>query len=176
MVPRSPVIPDRAAVNASWLLKLRWAQVAGQAATKLASDENVVGVVGTLNSSTSQTVQPILKQEGIVQVSPANTGPALVVALNYGSQDEIARAAAKAAAKGAVSVQSIEAELDTAGLPPLDLLIRTSGEVRLSNFLLWQAAYAEIHMTDCLWPDFGPAQLREALADFAQRERRFGGL
>jgi len=105
----------------------------------------------------------------------ANTGPALVVALNYGSQDEIARAAAKAAAKGAVSVESIEAELDTAGLPPLDLLIRTSGEVRLSNFLLWQAAYAEMVFTDTLWPDFTPAHLEEALKEFAGRERRYGG-
>ena len=78
----------------------------------------------------------------------------LVIALNYGSQDEIARAAASAAAKGAVTPEAIEAELDTAGLPPLDLLIRTSGEVRLSNFLLWQAAYAELWFTDVLWPDF----------------------
>jgi undecaprenyl diphosphate synthase len=105
----------------------------------------------------------------------ANTGTTLVVALNYGSQDEIARAAAKAAAKGAITPEAIEAELDTAGLPPLDLLIRTSGEVRLSNFLLWQAAYAELWFTDVLWPDFTPALLREALAAFAARERRYGG-
>lgn len=104
-----------------------------------------------------------------------NTGPALVVALNYGSQDEIARAAAKAAATGAITVESIEAELDTAGLPPLDLMIRTSGEVRLSNFLLWQAAYAEMIFTDVLWPDFTPVHLEAALAEFAQRERRYGG-
>ena len=104
-----------------------------------------------------------------------NTGPALVVALNYGSQDEIARAAARAAAKGAITVDSIEAELDTHGLPPLDLMIRTSGEVRLSNFLLWQAAYAEMIFTDVLWPDFGPAHLQAALNEFAQRERRYGG-
>jgi undecaprenyl diphosphate synthase len=99
----------------------------------------------------------------------------LAVALNYGSQQEIARAAAKAAAAGAVTVESIEAQLDTADLPPLDLLIRTSGEVRLSNFLLWQAAYAEMIFMDVLWPDFGEAHLREALAEFAQRERRYGG-
>ncbi|MFM5955088.1 MAG: polyprenyl diphosphate synthase [Novosphingobium sp.] len=105
----------------------------------------------------------------------ANDGTTLVVALNYGSQDEIARAAAKAAAKGPITPDSIEAELDTAGLPPLDLLIRTSGEVRLSNFLLWQAAYAEMVFTDVLWPDFTPDHLRAALAEFAQRERRYGG-
>jgi undecaprenyl diphosphate synthase len=104
-----------------------------------------------------------------------NTGVTLAVALNYGAQDEIARAAAAASAKGAVTVESIEAELDTAGMPPLDLLIRTSGEQRLSNFLLWQAAYAELWFTDVLWPDFGPEHLQEALDAFAQRERRYGG-
>ena len=104
-----------------------------------------------------------------------NDGTTLVIALNYGSQAEIARAAAKAAAKGAITPATIEAELDTAGLPPLDLLIRTSGEVRLSNFLLWQAAYAEMWFTDVLWPDFKPAHLEEALAAFSGRERRYGG-
>jgi undecaprenyl diphosphate synthase len=99
----------------------------------------------------------------------------LAVALNYGSQQEIARAATAAAAKGAITPESIAAELDTADLPPLDLLIRTSGEVRLSNFLLWQSAYAELIFTDVLWPDFTVAHLEAALADFAGRERRFGG-
>ena len=104
-----------------------------------------------------------------------NDGTTLAVALNYGAQDEIARAAASAAGKGAVTVEAIEAELDTADLPPLDLLIRTSGEVRLSNFLLWQAAYAELYFTEVLWPDFTPDHLRAALDDFAARERRYGG-
>ena len=99
----------------------------------------------------------------------------LAVALNYGSQQEIARAAAKAAEQGPITPDSIAANLDTAGLPPLDLLIRTSGEIRLSNFLLWQAAYAEMWFTEVLWPDFTPAHLEEALASFAGRERRFGG-
>ena len=99
----------------------------------------------------------------------------LAVALNYGSQQEIARAATKAAAKGDITVDSIAAELDTADLPPLDLLIRTSGEVRLSNFLLWQAAYAEMSFTDVLWPDFTPYHLQAALDNFAQRGRRYGG-
>lgn len=99
----------------------------------------------------------------------------LAVALNYGSQQEIARAAAAAATEGEVTMASIEAHLDTADLPPLDLLIRTSGEVRLSNFLLWQAAYAEMLFTDVLWPDFGEDHLREACEEFARRERRYGG-
>lgn len=104
-----------------------------------------------------------------------NTGMVLVVALNYGSQDEIARAARAAAAKGAITPETIAAELDTADLPPLDLLIRTSGEVRLSNFLMWQAAYAEMLFIDVLWPDFDKAHLAAALDEFARRERRFGG-
>jgi undecaprenyl diphosphate synthase len=105
----------------------------------------------------------------------ANGTKTIAVALNYGSQQEIARAAAKAAEQGAITPETIAANLDTADLPPLDLLVRTSGEVRLSNFLLWQAAYAEMWFTDVLWPDFTVAHLEEALASFAGRERRFGG-
>ena len=99
----------------------------------------------------------------------------LAVALNYGSQQEIARAAAKAASEGDVTVDTIAAHLDTADLPPLDLLIRTSGEQRLSNFLLWQSAYAEFWFTEELWPDFTPEHLQQALDAFAGRERRYGG-
>ncbi len=113
--------------------------------------------------------------EGALTRTAANDGTTLVVALNYGAQDEIARAAARAAEKGPITPQAIEAELDTADLPPLDLLIRTSGDIRLSNFLLWQSAYAEMWFTEVLWPDFTPAHLEEALASFAGRERRFGG-
>ncbi|MXO74420.1 di-trans,poly-cis-decaprenylcistransferase [Altererythrobacter aerius] len=105
----------------------------------------------------------------------ANGSRTLAVALNYGAQQEIARAAAKAAAEGAITPEAIERHLDTAVLPPLDLLIRTSGEVRLSNFLLWQCAYAEMNFTDVLWPDFTPGHFDQALADFAKRERRYGG-
>lgn len=104
-----------------------------------------------------------------------NRGTTLAIALNYGSQQEIARAAAAAATKGQITAEAIEAELDTADMPPLDLLVRTSGEIRLSNFLLWQAAYAEMWFTDVLWPDFTPAHLQQALDHFAMRERRFGG-
>jgi undecaprenyl diphosphate synthase len=107
----------------------------------------------------------------------------LVMALNYGARTELVRAArnlAQRVAEGtltpeAIDDEAIESELDTAGLPPLDLLIRTSGEHRLSNFLLWQAAYAELVFLDVLWPDFDEAVFQEALAQFAGRERRFGG-
>jgi len=107
----------------------------------------------------------------------------LVVALSYGSQAEIASAARSLAAKakaGEIEVETIDeaaiaAELQTCDLPPLDLLIRTSGEVRLSNFLLWQAAYAELMFLPTLWPDFDEQAFDAALADYSARERRFGG-
>ncbi|MFN2101022.1 polyprenyl diphosphate synthase [Altererythrobacter sp. MF3-039] len=99
----------------------------------------------------------------------------LAVALNYGSQQEIVRAAKAAIDLGEITVDTLEMHLDTADMPPLDLLIRTSGEVRLSNFLLWQAAYAEMLFVDTLWPDFTPAHLEQALENFANRERRYGG-
>jgi undecaprenyl diphosphate synthase len=107
----------------------------------------------------------------------------LVVALNYGSRAEMVAAAQRLASKvadGRLSVDQIdeaalEAELDTHGLPPLDLLIRTSGEVRLSNFLLWQAAYAELLFTPTLWPDFDEAAFTDAVIEYGTRQRRFGG-
>ncbi|MBC7491893.1 MAG: di-trans,poly-cis-decaprenylcistransferase [Novosphingobium sp.] len=104
-----------------------------------------------------------------------NRGTTLAIALNYGAQQEIARAARAAAEKGEITPEAIEAELYTADMPPLDLLIRTSGEERLSNFLLWQAAYAELWFSEVLWPDFTPAHLAQALEAFAARERRYGG-
>ena len=112
-----------------------------------------------------------------------NSRLTLVVALNYGSRAEIAdaaRALARKAKDGALDPDAIDeealgAELQTAGLPELDLLIRTSGEVRLSNFLLWQAAYSEMLFTPVLWPDFDEAAFKAALAEFAARQRRFGG-
>ena len=100
----------------------------------------------------------------------------LAIALNYGSRAELVRAAQKAAEAGPIDEAAIEAALDTAGLPPLDLLIRTSGEQRLSNFLLWQAAYAELLFVDTLWPDFDGDAMRAALAAYARRDRRYGGL
>lgn len=113
--------------------------------------------------------------ERAVEKTADNDRLTLVVALNYGSQKEIASAAATAASAGEVTVESIAANLETAGLPSLDLLIRTSGEVRLSNFLLWQAAYAELLFTPVLWPDFTEKCLNDALEQFAARQRRFGG-
>jgi undecaprenyl diphosphate synthase len=113
--------------------------------------------------------------ENAVAKTAGNDRLTLVVALNYGSQQEIATAAAKAASEGEITVDAIGRHLETAGLPQLDLLIRTSGEVRLSNFLLWQSAYAELLFTPVLWPDFDETCFNDALAQFATRQRRFGG-
>ena len=121
--------------------------------------------------------------ERAVERTANNTRLTLVVALNYGSRSEIAAAARKLAGRvangyleaNAIDEDAISADLQTADLPDLDLLIRTSGEVRLSNFLLWQAAYAELLFLDVLWPDFDEKTFADALATFAARERRFGG-
>ncbi len=106
-----------------------------------------------------------------------NTKLTLVIALNYGGQDELVRAARALAGTPPeqIDAPAIEARLDTAGLPPPDLVVRTSGEQRLSNFLLWQAAYAEFVVSERLWPDFDRAALAETVAEFATRERRYGG-
>ncbi len=112
-----------------------------------------------------------------------NTGPLLAIALNYGARDEMLRAVRSLAGKVAagemapdqIDETAFEAALYTADMPPLDLIIRTSGELRLSNFLLWQAAYAELYFTDILWPDFTAAHFAEAVASFSSRERRYGG-
>ena len=111
-----------------------------------------------------------------------NKSMVLNLAVNYGSRHELLRAARKLAAKTAageiapedIDMEMIGNQLDTAGLPDPDLLIRPSGELRISNFLLWQAAYAEFYFTDKLWPDFGKRDMLEAIIDYQSRSRRFG--
>jgi undecaprenyl diphosphate synthase len=125
----------------------------------------------------------VSRLESAVDHTAGNQRLTLVVALNYGSRAEITAAAkslARKSASGEIDPETIDEAaiatgLETHGLPDLDLLIRTSGEVRLSNFLLWQAAYAELLFLDTLWPDFDEATFGAALAQFAARERRFGG-
>jgi undecaprenyl diphosphate synthase len=120
---------------------------------------------------------------GIEEKTKANDVLHLTVAINYGGRDEIARAARRLARDVAAGVLSLEdadetalqARLDTADLPDPDLVIRTSGETRISNYLLWQSAYSEYDFTDTLWPDFTPKELAAILERFAGRERRFGG-
>jgi len=113
--------------------------------------------------------------EATSALSAKNDGMVLTLALSYGGREEIVHAAGTAArAARAPDLASIEAGLWTVGLPELDLLVRTSGERRISNFLLWQAAYAELYFTDVLWPDFRELELLAAVAEFQTRQRRFG--
>lgn len=119
-----------------------------------------------------------------VELTRGNTALNLVIAFNYGARAEIANAArllAEDAAAGRLDPRTIDADmlaarLDTAGIPEPDLLVRTSGEMRLSNFLLWQCAYTEFVFLETFWPDFGRADLEAALAIYRGRDRRFGGL
>ncbi len=142
--------------------------------------ENVrILVVGT-RQGLDQDVLSLLREAE--QVTGNNDGLTLVIAFNYGGRDELARAMqriAEAVSRGKlqpadISEETIGRYLDTYTIPDPDLIIRTSGEQRLSNFLLWQAAYAEFVFVPVLWPDFDAAALHDALDQFAQRERRFG--
>jgi undecaprenyl diphosphate synthase len=116
-------------------------------------------------------------------VSDTSAFPGMMVnlAINYGGRDELLRAigrlgSAKEAARGSLTEKDIASVLDHPEMPDPDLIIRTGGETRLSNFLLWQSAYSELYFTDRLWPDFDEEALDKALADFRSRDRRFGGL
>ncbi len=137
-----------------------------------------IGRIAGLAESVRRELQRAVEQ------TAGNTGMVLSVALNYGGRAEIVDAVRAAAneltSRGVSPVEitegDIERHLYTRRLPELDLLVRTSGEMRISNFLLWQAAYCEIHVTDTLWPDFRRIHLLEAVLDFQRRDRRFGGL
>jgi undecaprenyl diphosphate synthase len=146
-------------------------------ATELHRNNVQIRHVGALEG-----IQPRLAERvrAAVELTRDNTGLILNVAFNYGARQEIARAVRRLLAHGVsaedVTEELIDQHLDTAGLPDLDLVIRTGGEMRLSNFLLWQAAYAEYYSTPVCWPDFGRGELYQAFADFGRRARRFGGL
>jgi len=122
--------------------------------------------------------------EDTEEVSRSNERVTVIMALNYGSRQEIAEAARRLAAEvqagsldpAAIDEAMFASRLSTSGIPDPDLLIRTSGEQRISNFLLWQCAYAELVFVDTLWPDFGKEHLEQAVAEFRRRERRYGGV
>ena len=119
---------------------------------------------------------------GTLAATAGNTDMTLTLGLSYAGRDEIVRAARRIAAEAAqgkldpegVTEETFSGRLDTAGMPDPDLVIRTSGEIRVSNFLLWQSAYAEFVFTDVLWPDFGKAEFLRALEEYSRRNRRFG--
>ncbi|HEY5516964.1 MAG TPA: isoprenyl transferase [Coriobacteriia bacterium] len=138
----------------------------------------VIGRLGEMPARTAKAFRDAMRR------TAGNDVLDLVIALNYGGRAELADAARSIAVEvaagtlkpGDVDEAAVAGRLYTAGLPDPDLLIRTSGEMRVSNFLLWQIAYSEIAVTDTLWPDFGRDDLLEAVVDYQGRERRFGGL
>jgi undecaprenyl diphosphate synthase len=137
---------------------------------------NVIGNRSDLPQDVNETLEEAIRK------TAGNTGMTLTLALSYGGRQELSMAAAKlardvAAGKlepAAVTPEIFGSYLDTGGLPDPDFLIRTSGEMRISNFLLWQLAYTELYFTEINWPDFTINELHKALADFSSRERRFG--
>ena len=146
---------------------------------KLANEGVRVRIIGERTTLQADIADIITRAE---ERTAKNDKLNLTIAFNYGGQDEIARAARRAVADIAagklkpeeLTPEKFETYLDTAGLPPPDLLVRTSGETRLSNFMLWQAAYAELVFLDVLWPDFNKAALEKAIAAYQGRDRRFG--
>ena len=138
----------------------------------------VIGDKSRLDSDLQASIANLEKE------TASNTGIGFQIAINYGSRDEIVRAVRKAAQKVKeheldpedITEDMISDELDTVGIPEPDLLIRTGGEERISNFLLWQTAYSELYFCDAAWPDFNKAELEKAIEAFNNRERRYGGL
>ncbi|GAA5529898.1 isoprenyl transferase [Herpetosiphon gulosus] len=133
-------------------------------------------LLGTLDGVDSALAKKI---QNAITLTANNTALTLSVAFNYGGRADIVNAVREIVAKGInpedISDEMIAGHLYTSGIPDPDLIVRTSGEQRLSNFLIWQAAYSEYYMTPLLWPDFGPDQFREAVSNFGNRERRYGG-
>ena len=149
---------------------------------KIASANNVrVKMIGDRTRFDQDIIDGINRLE---RATKDNTGLTFVIAVNYGGRDELTRAVRKLAADccagklepSAITEQVVNSYLDTADIPDPDLLIRTSGELRLSNYLLWQLAYTELYVTDCLWPDFNQEELEKAILSYNRRDRRFGGV
>ena len=147
----------------------------------LAGENVVIRAIGSRKELSDEMCRQIVKTE---EFTKNNTGIVMNIALNYGGREEIVNAvkaisedvkADKIKAED-ITEDTIQKNLYTSEQPDVDLLIRTSGEMRLSNFMLWQVSYAEMWFTDKLWPDFKPADLREAIHDFQNRGRRFGGV
>ena len=157
------------------LLRLLSSMIDEEARTCL-RDNIRLRLVGTI-----ERLEPRLRDKVVeaVELNRDNTGLTLCLAFDYGSRAEIVKAAREIVATmpqdARVDEGTIQHHLYTAGMPDVDLLIRCGGEMRISNFLMWQSAYAELYFTDVLWPDFGQAEIDVALREFARRDRRFGG-
>ncbi|MBQ2426089.1 MAG: di-trans,poly-cis-decaprenylcistransferase, partial [Lachnospiraceae bacterium] len=149
---------------------------------KIATESNVrVKMIGERGRFAQDIIEGINQLE---EQTKENTGLTFIIAVNYGGRDEITRAVRKVMTdcrEGRITEAEMNeamfaSYLDTAEIPDPDLLIRTSGELRLSNYLLWQLAYSELYVTDCLWPDFNKEELLEAIRHYSRRDRRFGGV
>lgn len=170
----------RPLLEVNFLMKLFLEKLADEI-DELDADNVQIKFIGCIDELPRDLLEQINEA---VERTKNNTGVIFNIALNYGGQDEILRAVQKIAQyvkEGQVRIEDINIELiedslDTAKLPPVDLVIRTSGDVRLSNFLLFQTAYAEFYFTEINWPDFRPDDFIDALEDYGKRERRFGKL
>ena len=169
---------NRSNEEVSLLFKL-FLSVLKQEVNKLNKHNVKLKIIGDLGLFPQEVQQTALDAQALLA---NNTGLTLVIAANYGGQWDIAQAAqqiAKRAANNEISADDINIDtfsqyLSLADQPKVDLLIRTSGELRISNFLLWEIAYSELYFTDTLWPDFNPAELDKAIESFNRRDRRFG--
>ena len=147
----------------------------------LAGENVVIRAIGSRKELSEEIQRQIKKTE---EFTSKNTGIVMNIALNYGGREELVNSFKQLAYDVScgkkdisdISEKDIESKLYTNGQPDVDLLIRTSGEMRLSNFMLWQVSYAEMWFTDTLWPDFKPSDLHKAILDFQNRGRRFGGV
>ena len=166
----------RPQAEVSALLRLLGTMIDEEARTCLRDNLRLrlVGSVERLSATLQQKVS------AAIALNSANTGLTLCLAFDYGSRDEIVRAArtivAQASRPDEVTEDVVAQNLFTAGMPDVDLLVRCGGEMRLSNFLMWQATYAELYFTDVLWPDFGESELDSTLTEFSRRNRRYGSL
>ncbi|MCD8370537.1 MAG: isoprenyl transferase [Clostridiales bacterium] len=149
---------------------------------KIASKNNVrVKMIGERSRFDADIIEGINRLE---EETKDNTGLTFVIAVNYGGRDEITRAVRRLMADclagkcdpASITEETISGYLDTAGIPDPDLLIRTSGEIRLSNYLIWQTAYTEFYITECYWPDFNREELLTAIQAYNRRDRRYGGV
>ncbi|MFW6071541.1 MAG: isoprenyl transferase [Candidatus Bipolaricaulota bacterium] len=167
--------PDREVEFLMTLLK----DLLGKKGMKLLENDVRLRIIGEIDDLPDETSEVV---KNTIDMTADNDGLQLIMALNYGARQEIIRAVQKLARRAAsgelspeeVTEDAFENHLFTAGIPDPDLLIRTSGERRVSNFMLWQLAYTEIWITNRLWPSFEPKHLLEALSDFQRRERRYG--